>query len=173
MVLASRICCSTHVSTLLVTEHRYCKMNLVVSVLPAPLSPDITQDWLLTVSCSDLYAASARANTCGSRAPIFWPWYRLTYSCKKTAIERPFVSRVVNEAPPREAAGRGVASRSTLIRGSRCTGKDEIRLFSNIMYMMTLRSERTVRKVHGYTNSDRIMVFQRAGQAAERINRSG
>lgn len=97
--MASRICCSTHVSTLLVTEHRYCRMNLVVSVLPAPLSPDITQDWLLTVSCRDLYAASARANTCGSKAPIFWPWYRFTYSCEKTPFS---VKRVpaVNEVPP-------------------------------------------------------------------------
>lgn len=102
MVLASRICCSTHVSTLLVTEHRYCRMNLVVSVLPAPLSPDITQDWLLTVSCKDLYAASARANTCGSKAPIFWPWYRFTYSCEKTK-KTPFSMKqvpVVNEVPP-------------------------------------------------------------------------
>ena len=32
MVLASRICCSTQVVTLEVTEHRYCRMNFVVSV---------------------------------------------------------------------------------------------------------------------------------------------
>lgn len=44
IVLASSICCSTHVLTLLVTEHKYWRMNLVVSVLPAPLSPDITHD---------------------------------------------------------------------------------------------------------------------------------
>lgn len=100
IVLASRICCSTHVSTLLVTEHRYCRMNFVVSVLPAPLSPDITQDWLPSVSCRDQYAASAKANTCGSRAPIFCPWYRFTYSCK-TRKGSPFVKRVpaVNEVP--------------------------------------------------------------------------
>lgn len=44
IVLASSICCSIHVLTLLVTEHKYCKINLVVSVFPAPLSPDITHD---------------------------------------------------------------------------------------------------------------------------------
>lgn len=51
IVLASSICCSTHVLTLLVTEHKYCKMNFVVSVFPAPLSPDITHDWSMSPVC--------------------------------------------------------------------------------------------------------------------------
>lgn len=45
MVLASKICCSTQVLTPEVTEHRYCRMNLVDSVLPAPDSPEMTQLW--------------------------------------------------------------------------------------------------------------------------------
>lgn len=44
IVLASRICCCTQVDTSHVTEQRYCKTNLVVSVLPAPLSPEMTHD---------------------------------------------------------------------------------------------------------------------------------
>lgn len=43
-MLASRICCCTQVETSHVTEQRYCKTNLVVSVLPAPLSPEMTHD---------------------------------------------------------------------------------------------------------------------------------
>lgn len=45
MVFASRICCCTHVDTSHVTEHKYCSTNFVVSVLPAPDSPDMTHDW--------------------------------------------------------------------------------------------------------------------------------
>lgn len=45
MVLASSICCCTQVDTSHVTEHKYCNTNLVVSVFPAPDSPDITHDW--------------------------------------------------------------------------------------------------------------------------------
>lgn len=47
IVFASRIWFSTHVLTLDVTWHRYCRMNLVVSVFPAPDSPDITTDWFV------------------------------------------------------------------------------------------------------------------------------
>ena len=31
-VLASKICCSAHLDSLYVTAHKYCNMNLVVSV---------------------------------------------------------------------------------------------------------------------------------------------
>ena len=44
IVLASKICCCTHVDTLHVTEHKYCSTNFVVSVFPPPLSPEITHD---------------------------------------------------------------------------------------------------------------------------------
>lgn len=44
IVFASRICCCTHVETSHVTEHKYWSTNFVVSVLPAPDSPDMTQD---------------------------------------------------------------------------------------------------------------------------------
>lgn len=74
IVLASRICCSTQVLTLLVTEHKYWRMNLVFSVFPAPDSPLITHDWLHSVRLREAWAASANANTCGSRAPILLPW---------------------------------------------------------------------------------------------------
>lgn len=83
MVFASKICCSTQVLTSLVTEHRYCNMNLVVSVLPAPLSPDMTHDWFESRVCKLVYAASASAKTCGSRVPILVPWYWNTWSWNK------------------------------------------------------------------------------------------
>jgi hypothetical protein len=62
MVFASRICCWTHVDTSQVTEHRYCRINFVVSVLPAPDSPEMTQDWLTSLSMIFLYAASLQWN---------------------------------------------------------------------------------------------------------------
>lgn len=95
IVFASKICCSTQVDTPLVTEHKYCNMNLVFSVLPAPLSPLMTKLWFLLPLpglsvCRDAYAASPRANTCGSIDPNFFPWYFLTYVCKS---ERIFINK--------------------------------------------------------------------------------
>ena len=80
MVLASRICCCTHVEMLAVTEQRYSMMYLVDSVLPAPDSPEMTRLWLVLSVCRFLYDASARAKTWGGRAPSFWPWYAKTHS---------------------------------------------------------------------------------------------
>ena len=45
IVFASKICCCTHVETSHVTEQRYWRTNFVVSVFPAPDSPDITTAW--------------------------------------------------------------------------------------------------------------------------------
>lgn len=79
-VLASRICCSTHLNTLQVTRQRYCRMNLVVSVFPAPLSPLMMQDWFFWSSSKCTSADSATANTCGGMSAIFVPLYWLMVS---------------------------------------------------------------------------------------------
>ena len=75
IVFASRICCCTQVEMLAVTEQRYSRMNLVVSVFPAPDSPEMTSDWLTISSWRFLYEASARAKTWGGFEPSFCSWY--------------------------------------------------------------------------------------------------
>ena len=75
MTLHSRICCSTQFEAEEVTVHRYCRMNLVVSVLPAPDSPEITHDWFMSEVCTFMYAACEVANTCGGSSPIRRPLY--------------------------------------------------------------------------------------------------
>lgn len=89
IVFASRIWCSSHEVEVEVTVQRYCRMNLVVSVLPAPDSPEMIILWLWFALFSLLYIASAIAKMCGSCA-VSWhpcPWYLNMYSCGSRAEE--------------------------------------------------------------------------------------
>lgn len=81
-MFASKICCSTQRVTLQVTAQRYWRMNLVVSVFPAPLSPLMMHDWFLRSSWRYVRAASAVANTWGGISIIFFPLYLATVSCR-------------------------------------------------------------------------------------------
>ena len=67
---------------------RYSRINFVVSVLPAPDSPEMTKLWLTQFDWRFLYAASAKAKTWGSKAPIFCPWYLNTVPWKFKMISR-------------------------------------------------------------------------------------
>lgn len=70
MGFASRICCSIHECLPLIAA-RYCRINFVLSVFPAPDSPEITIHWSWRYRFICAYALSPIAKMCGGSSPIF------------------------------------------------------------------------------------------------------